>query len=211
MTAKLFRHYKGHLYKKIGIARHSETLEELVLYETLYQNELGALWVRPKKMFEELLDDGRPRFAPVSITLESHESLSAELIERIRSLLEGVFKSFNAQKFKGVLETHTRFHITLALVEGAVAGFKLGYATDQETFYSWLGAVHPQFRGLGIASSLMELQHNWCHAHGFKRVQTKTLNRWREMIALNLRFGFEIRGAYTDSAGEPKLLLEKKL
>lgn len=211
MSGRLFRHYKGNLYKKLGIARHSETLEELVLYETLYENDLGKLWVRPRKMFEENLPTGSPRFAPVSIALESHEKMTADLVERIRSLLEGVFGTFDSAKFKGVLETHTRFHLALALVDGAVAGFKLGYATDHETFYSWLGAVHPQFRGLGIASQLMEHQHAWCRAHAFKRVQTKTLNRWREMIALNLKFGFEIRGSYTDSEGQPKLFLERTL
>lgn len=211
MSNRLFRHYKGNLYKRLGVARHSETLEELVLYETLYENDLGKLWVRPKRMFEEPLPDGRLRFAPVAIDVESHEQITPDLIERIRSLLEGVFGAFDAEKFRGVLGAHSRFHLSLALAEGAVAGFKLGYATDHETFYSWLGAVHPQFRGLGIATRLMEHQHDWCRAHAYKRVQTKTLNRWREMIALNLKFGFEIRGAYTDSEGQPKLLMEKQL
>ncbi len=35
------------------MVRHSETLEELVLYEALYENKLGKLWVRPAQMFEE--------------------------------------------------------------------------------------------------------------------------------------------------------------
>ncbi len=58
----LYQHYKGKIYKLIDVVRHSETLEELVLYETLYENELGKLWVRPKQMFLENLDDGTPRF-----------------------------------------------------------------------------------------------------------------------------------------------------
>jgi hypothetical protein len=47
----LYRHYKGMMYRAIDIVRHSESLEELVLYETLYENKLGKLWVRPKAMF----------------------------------------------------------------------------------------------------------------------------------------------------------------
>lgn len=50
-----YEHYKGKQYEIIGNARHSETLEELVVYKALYDSEFGknALWVRPKKMFFE--------------------------------------------------------------------------------------------------------------------------------------------------------------
>jgi hypothetical protein len=61
-----YRHYKGDLYEVVGVARHSETEEELVVYRALYGE--GGLWVRPRGMFEEMVVvDGRdvPRFAPV--------------------------------------------------------------------------------------------------------------------------------------------------
>jgi len=51
-----YQHYKGHFYKVIGIAKHSETLEELVIYEALYENPDGKLWVRPLKMFLEKVE-----------------------------------------------------------------------------------------------------------------------------------------------------------
>jgi len=60
-----YKHYKGKLYEVIGIARHSETLEELVVYKALYQEEGKNLWVRPLKMFiEEVEIEGKkmPRF-----------------------------------------------------------------------------------------------------------------------------------------------------
>lgn len=53
MKLGIYRHYKGKNYKVIGFCHHSETLEEMVLYEALYENEIGQLWVRPKKMFED--------------------------------------------------------------------------------------------------------------------------------------------------------------
>ena len=54
----LYRHYKGNEYEVIGIARHSETLEELVVYRALYGEK--GLWVRPRKMFEEsMVIEGR--------------------------------------------------------------------------------------------------------------------------------------------------------
>ena len=59
-----YRHYKGHYYEVMGVARHSETEEELVVYRQLYGEQ--GLWVRPKAMFLEEVDvDGKtvPRFA----------------------------------------------------------------------------------------------------------------------------------------------------
>ncbi len=59
----IYRHFKGNEYKVIGVAKHSETQEEFVVYQALY-GEYG-LWVRPLKMFtEEVEKDGYkgPRF-----------------------------------------------------------------------------------------------------------------------------------------------------
>ncbi len=47
----IYRHYKGKKYKVHRVVRHSETLEELVFYETLYETEYGSWWVRPLAMF----------------------------------------------------------------------------------------------------------------------------------------------------------------
>jgi hypothetical protein len=53
-----YRHYKGREYDVIGVARHSETEEEYVVYRALY-GERG-LWIRPRAMFEEdVLVNGR--------------------------------------------------------------------------------------------------------------------------------------------------------
>ena len=51
-----YHHYKGKEYEVLGVATHSETLEELVVYKALYDIEgkgKDSLWVRPKGMFEE--------------------------------------------------------------------------------------------------------------------------------------------------------------
>ncbi len=47
----IYRHYKGNRYKVVGVAKHSETVEEMVVYEALYGD--GGLWVRNKEMFLE--------------------------------------------------------------------------------------------------------------------------------------------------------------
>ncbi len=60
-----YKHYKGGMYKVLGVGKHSETLEDLVVYEALYENEVSKLWGRPvKSFFEEVEVDGKkiPRF-----------------------------------------------------------------------------------------------------------------------------------------------------
>jgi len=49
-----YRHYKGQEYEVIGIARHSETLEDLVVYRALYGE--GEIWVRPREMFLDTVE-----------------------------------------------------------------------------------------------------------------------------------------------------------
>ncbi|GAA0910124.1 hypothetical protein GCM10009552_21740 [Rothia nasimurium] len=59
-----YRHFKGMPYRVLGVARHSETMEEHVVYQALYGDH--GLWVRPAAMFAETVEhEGRvqPRFA----------------------------------------------------------------------------------------------------------------------------------------------------
>lgn len=61
-----YRHFKGNEYEVIGIARHSETLEPMVVYRALYGE--GGLWVRPAAMWTETIQrNGQTfqRFVPI--------------------------------------------------------------------------------------------------------------------------------------------------
>lgn len=58
-----YRHFKGNEYEVVGIARHSETMEEMVVYRALYGEQ--GLWVRPAAMWNEWVereDYSGPRF-----------------------------------------------------------------------------------------------------------------------------------------------------
>ncbi len=62
-----YRHFKGGEYQVIGTAKHSETMDEFIVYKALY-GECG-LWIRPKEMFFETIErDGKtfPRFCFIS-------------------------------------------------------------------------------------------------------------------------------------------------
>jgi len=55
-----YKHFKGNMYKVVGVAKHSETMEDMVVYESLRNN---TLWVRPITMWNETVDDkGTLRF-----------------------------------------------------------------------------------------------------------------------------------------------------
>lgn len=66
MKTGIYRHSKtGNLYRVHFVAKHSETLEDLVAYETLYENPKSKFWVRPLSIFEDLVEiSGKkvPRF-----------------------------------------------------------------------------------------------------------------------------------------------------
>lgn len=62
MTIKLgiYQHYRGMRYRVLGMAKHSETLEDLVVYEALYDNKVSKIWARPLAMFLEKIEkDGK--------------------------------------------------------------------------------------------------------------------------------------------------------
>ena len=55
-----YKHYKGNEYNVLMVAMHSETLENFVVDEALYENKVSKLWVRPLKMFVEKVEkDGK--------------------------------------------------------------------------------------------------------------------------------------------------------
>lgn len=212
---RFFKHYKNKPYKFIGIVRHSETLEEMALYESLYENKLGSLWVRPKDMFFENVEINgisRPRFEKIDFIYKSSEVLSESEFQQIKLIYGRCFlKEPNEEKFKSKLDAHKNFLFLTAYDGDKLVAFKFGYAQDQALFYSWIGAVLPEYRKLGIASELIEQQHQWCRDKKFKKIETRTRNQFASMISLNYKFGFKIIGTQMSQNDDIKIILEKVL
>lgn len=71
-----YRHFKGNEYEVLGMARHSESLEEMVIYRALYHE--GGVWVRPAAMWEERVEhNGKSvlRFTPIEQENENDASI----------------------------------------------------------------------------------------------------------------------------------------
>lgn len=64
--------------------------------------------------------------------------------------------------------------VVFAKIKTQVVGYKIGYELDDYIFYSWLGGVDENYRNRGIASKLMEMQHEILREKGYRIVRTKT-------------------------------------
>ncbi len=140
--------------------------------------------------------------------LPPQEQLSALL-----DLIAVVFVNQSQAETRADLDyqlTRTGVQILLASDNERLVGCKLGYERKPGHYYSWLGCVHPDYRGRGIAAELMRRQHDWCREQGYHTVRTQTYNQWREMLILNLRFGFAIVGTVQGKRGLT-IVLEKAI
>ena len=214
IKTRFYRHYKNKPYKYLGVVHHSETLEEMALYETLYPNPTGSLWVRPKKMFfEKIVKNGAEvfRFEPVEFKFTAETEVTSANSESIKQLATEIFGQFDAEKVQTKLIGASRRLIQFAQDGRKVVGFKVGYSKDDEIFYSWLGGVLPSYSNLGLASELMRRQHQWAKENGFKVLQTKSRNRFHDIIRLNLKSGFEIVGTEKEKNDDITVLFQKTL
>ena len=127
-------------------------------------------------------------------------------------LYEEIFAEPVSPKVVERIGSKPRFLLLLALGDtGEPIGYKAGYEVEPGVFYSWIGGVLPACRGRGVAQALMQKQHDWCIENGYKTVRTKTMNRWRNMLLLNIRNGFDVVGTVTGADGILRIILEKNL
>lgn len=95
--------------------------------------------------------------------------------------------------------------VFVAEVDGTLVGYKAGYATHPNRYYSWLGGVDPEFRGQGIGKLLMDQQHA---SSRFKSVETHVAQDNAAMVQLNLKSGLTITGMFSKE-GEPNFIMKK--
>lgn len=102
--------------------------------------------------------------------------------------------------------------ILIAKVDGALAGYKLGYQLNEREFYSWLGGVLPQYRQQGIATALRLHQEAWAKQSGYRSIQVKSMNRYPNMLHLLISSDYQIVGyEQGPSQASGKILFSKQL
>ncbi|MCC6281298.1 MAG: GNAT family N-acetyltransferase [Saprospiraceae bacterium] len=144
--------------------------------------------------------------------IEKHGLPDEDTRQTIYIVYEAIFGKPAGEKVQERLSSAPDLLVLWAENEHKQAvGFKIGYRQDPSTWYSWLGGVLPEYREQGIAGRLMQHQHGWVKSRGYRRIQTKTMNRWRSMLILNLKHGFDIIGTYAGNDGQTRIILQKEI
>ncbi len=100
--------------------------------------------------------------------------------------------------------------VTLFFAEqaGKRVGFKAGYTTAYDRYYSWLGGVSPSVRRQGIARTLMQHQHDWLVQSRFNQVECHVDQDNAAMIDANLKAGLIVVGSFLKD-GKPYTIMQK--
>ncbi|PNQ74701.1 GNAT family N-acetyltransferase [Hanstruepera neustonica] len=134
-----------------------------------------------------------------------------DLLDEILCLYQDIFSDADSKFFIERIQQELNVFSVLAFNNGKLIGFKIGYPKNQEIFYSWIGGVKTQYRSQGVGKTLAELQEVHAKHFGFQKLQTKSMNRFKPMMILNLKNGFNITKVYTNEKGQTKIVFEKDL
>lgn len=132
--------------------------------------------------------------------------------QKLKDIYTSVFEDADATFFEHRFKTQTDFLSVLAFTEdNKLIGFKIGYRYNETIFYSWVGGVLPNYRQQGIARQLAKLQEQWAKQNGYTKIRTKSMNRFKPMLILNLKNGFNIVKVYTNDKQQTKIVFEKDI
>jgi predicted GNAT superfamily acetyltransferase len=117
-----------------------------------------------------------------------HSIPDTTLMEGILKLHKDIFGT--SDNLINKMTSKPQLLVIIAMDGQKVIGYKIGYEIDSNKFYSWLGGVDTNYRKYGVATMLMNNQHQYLKEKGYSIVQTKTMNKWRSMLVLNIKNGF---------------------
>jgi len=119
------------------------------------------------------------------------------------------------QEVEDKLRLQKNVHITVATItDGKLAGYGIGYE-EKGKYYLWSLAVLPEYRRKGIGSEIVEEQIRFAKEKEYAAFLVKTSNKWKEMLRLLLKKGFNIIGfkehEWEDSPLGSAIWLEKSI
>lgn len=136
---------------------------------------------------------------------------NAIVLEELIRLYTSIFKDAIVDFFIDRIETKEEVVIIVAYENEKPVGFKIGYKYNKTIFYSWVGGVLPSYRRRGIAQQLGAKQLEIVKEKGYSKIRTKSMNRFKPMLILNLKNDFDIVQVYTNSTGQQKIVFEKDI
>jgi len=131
------------------------------------------------------------------ITIEAASELTDEVLSKLIALENQIFeKPMTAEDFIAESRGKKGLQILIARDGEELCGYKLGFEYYSDIFFSMTGGVVPGYRRKGVATALMERQHHLAREAGYFYVRTHTKNKYRDMLLLNIKSGFQITGVY---------------
>ena len=147
-----------------------------------------------------------------NVEIKKYNQFDDSLIDEVYNLECEIFDSpYSKDKLKRESSVKNHLMILIAYIDGKAVGYKIGFELSARIFYSWIGGVVPGNRGKGIARQLMEKQHELIPEMGHKCVRTFTENKYKDMLILNLRHGFDVIGVYKSDHDEKQTIMLEKL
>ena len=154
----------------------------------------------------------KTRALQMDIKIEEHHGFNEGLAGIIHALESEIFKEpYTKEKIRRESSVKPNLITLVASIHGEPAGYKVGYEMTSRLFYSWIGGVLLKYRGNGIARKLISHQHAIGKEQGYKIVRTHTENKYREMLLLNIRTGFDVVGVMNDSTKPKSIIVLDKI
>ena len=145
--------------------------------------------------------------------IKQFAELSETLLNQLVRLETSIFeKPFTSDIFSTELDGKKNLLVLVAFQDDRPCGYKIGFEYSSNTFFSWSGGVLPDCRKCGLGSALIAKQHQAAKELGYSYMRTHTKNKYREMLILNLKAGFEVTGVYKSlQETHHGIILEKAL
>ncbi|UZR93848.1 GNAT family N-acetyltransferase [Chondrinema litorale] len=138
------------------------------------------------------------------------EGSIAQVVE-VSKLIAEFSKPYKEDEY--VKRLHTKKHLILiAKQNDKIIGFKVGYAKNENTFYSWMGGVLAEYRKSGVALALMQAQEEWAKKHHFNCIEIKTRNCFKGMLILCIKQNYLIVSIENkENTEQNRIILQKQL
>lgn len=213
-----YRHYKGNLYEVKGTSRHSETLEDMVIYKALY-GDFG-IWVRPLKMFlEDVLVNGKiqKRFEFIgdgsskeiqTDTLKSDYKLFEATADEVE-ILEDKFDKFNLEQLSFVGDMEIKKNYLIKNKTGdIVAGIRGCFYLEECLFISML-FIDENNRKQGLGSILLQTIEEQARSMKIRLIHLDTFDF--QAKDFYRKHGYEVFGVLDDCPKGHKRYYMKKV
>jgi GNAT superfamily N-acetyltransferase len=147
------------------------------------------------------------------IEIKQFSALSESILNDLVGLETQIFeKPLVGDDFLTELDGKKNLLILVAVQASLPCAYKIGFEFSSNTFFSWSGGVLPAYQKRGLGRMLMAQQHQVAKGMGYSSVRTHTKNKYREMLILNIRFGFDVTGIYQNlQETQQGIILEKML